>query len=141
MVQITRLKSLQEKSGNKVNVNTLTPKDPYALTSTTPFQAREKDFQDEDFVRSSKTFNEDMALRSERKFDDLRATPASQFSQFDNFAIDNWMGKYAFSNFVEPETKISNLTVREIAFQDAASNSADKMGSVEGITPSQGVSI
>ena len=102
MVQITRLKDKQEKSGNSINVNTLAPKDPYALTSTTPFQAREKDFQDEDFVRSSKTFNEDMALRSERKFDDLRATPASQFSQFDNFAIDNWMGKYAFSNFVEP---------------------------------------
>ena len=141
MVQITRLKSLQEKSGNKVNANTLTPTDPYALTSKTPFQDRARDFQDEDFVRSSKTFDEDMALRSERKFDDLRATPASQFAQFDNFAIDNWMGKYAFSNFVEPETKISNLTVREIAFQDAASNSADKMGSVEGITPSQGVSI
>ena len=141
MVQITRLKSLQEKSGNKVNVNTLTPTDPYALTSKTPFQDRARDFQDEDFVRSSKTFNEDMALRSEQKFDDLRATPASQFAQFDNFAIDNWMGKYAFSNFVEPETKISNLTVREIAFQDAASNSADKMEDVSGITPSQGVSI
>ena len=141
MVQITRLKDKQEKSGNSINVNTLAPKDPYALTSTTPFQAREKDFQDEDFVRSSKTFNEDMALRSEQKFTDLSATPASQFAQFDNFAIDNWMSKYTFSNFVDFEEKISQESVPLIAFQDAASNSADKMGSVEGITPSQGVSI
>ena len=141
MVQITRLKDKKEKSGNPINVNTLAPKDPYALTSTTPFQAREKKHQDEDFIRSSKTFDEDMALRSERKFDDLRVTPASQFAQFDNFAIDNWMSKYTFSNFVDFEEKISQESVPLIAFQDAASNSADKMGSVEGITPSQGVSI
>lgn len=141
MVQLTRLKSLQEKSGKPANVNTLAPKDPYALQDTTPFQAREKKHQDEDFIRSSKTFDEDMALRSERKFDDLRVTPASQFAQFDNFAIDNWMSKYTFSNFVDFEEKISQESVPLIAFQDAASNSADKMGSVEGITPSQGVSI
>ena len=141
MVQITRLKNKQEKSGNPINVNTLAPKDPYALTSTTPFQAREKDFQDEDFVRSSKTFDEDMALRSERKFDDLSATPASQFAQFDNFAIDGWMSKYAFSNFVDEEAKIGPMTVPKIAFEPATSNSADKMEDVSGITPSQGVSI
>ena len=141
MVEITRLKNKQEKSGNRINANTLTPKDPYALTSTTPFQAREKDFQDEDFVRSSKTFNEDMALRSEQKFTDLSATPASQFAQFDNFAIDGWMGKYAFSNFVDEEAKIGPMTVPRIAFESATSNSADKMEDVSGITPSQGVSI
>ena len=111
MVQLTRLKSLQEKSGKPANVNTLAPKDPYALQDTTPFQAREKDFQVEDFVRSSKTFNEDMALRSEQKFTDLSASPASQFAQFDNFQIDGWMGKYAFSNFVDEEAKIGPMTV------------------------------
>ena len=101
MVQITRLKDKQEKSGNRINANTLTPKDPYALTSTTPFQAREKDFQDEDFVRSSKTFNEDMALRSEQKFTDLSATPASQFAQFDNFQIERIVGTKRYKSLIK----------------------------------------
>jgi len=141
MVQITRLKTLQEKSGNKTNVNTLTPKDPYSFTDKTPFQARELDFQDEEFRATSKTFNEDLAVRSEQKFNDLASSPASKFTQFDNFAIDGWMGKYAFSNFVGEEEKINNLSVPKIAFEPATSNSADKMVDVAGITPSQGVSI
>jgi len=141
MVQITRLKTLQEKSGNKTNVNTLTPKDPYSFTDKTPFQARELDFQDEEFRATSKTFNEDLAVRSEQKFNDLASSPASKFPQFDNFAIDGWMGKYAFSNFVGEEEKINNLSVPKIAFEPATSNSADKMVDVAGITPSQGVSI
>ena len=141
MVQITRLKTLQEKSGNKTNVNTLTPKDPYSFTDKTPFQARELDFQDEEFRATSKTFNEDLAVRSEQKFNDLASSPASKFTQFDNFVIDGWMGKYAFSNFVGEEEKINNLSVPKIAFEPATSNSADKMVDVAGITPSQGVSI
>ena len=143
MVQVTRLKDIKDKLGTpNANVNTLTPKSPFDPVEKNPFEAAQTDFQDEEFRNTAFTFNDETALNSEIKFNDLAATPFSTFdAPFDNKQVDNWMGKYAFSNFVDQEKKISNLTVPKIAFEDATENSAVKMGDVAGITPSKGVSI
>ena len=91
------------------------------------------------------------------KFNDLAASPFSGFeSPFDNVRIDGWMDKYAFSNFVNPDDKISNMTVPKIAFEEpvleeeeilntaaesATEKSAVKMDDVAGKTPSSGVDV
>ena len=68
------------------------------------------------------------------------------------------MNKYTFSNFVNQDDKISNITVPRIAFEEpvveeiqeevvnvanepATEKSAVKMDDVAGITPSKGVSV
>ena len=143
MVQVTRLKDIKDKLGTpNANVNTLTPKSPFDPVEKNPFEAAQTDFQDEEFRNTAFTFNDEGALNSELKFNDLAATPFAKFDEpFDNIQVDSWMGKYAFSNFVDQDKKISNLTVPKIAFEEATENSAVKMGDVAGITPSKGVSV
>ena len=143
MVQVTRLKDIKDKLGTpNANVNTLTPKSPFDPIEKNPFEASQTDFQDEEFRNTAFSFNDETALNSEIKFNDLAATPFARFDvPFDNRLIDNWMNKYTFSNFVDQEKKISNLTVPRIAFESATENSAGKMDDVAGITPSKGVSI
>ena len=143
MVQIRRLKDIKDKLGTpNANVNTLRPKSPFDPVEKNPFEAAQTDFQDEAFLNTARSFNDETALNSELKFNDLAATPFAKFDlPFDNIQVDNWMSKYAFSNFVDQEKKISNLTVPKIAFEEATENSAVKMGDVAGITPSKGVSV
>ena len=143
MVQVTRLKNIKDKLGTpNANVNTLRPKSPFDPVEKNPFEAAQTDFQDEEFLNTAKSFNDETALNSELKFNDLAATPFAKFDlPFDNIQVDSWMGKYAFSNFVDEEKKISNLTVPKIAFESATENSAGKMDDVAGITPSKGVSV
>jgi len=160
MVQIRRLKNIKDKLGTPAaNVNTLSPKDPFDPVEKNPFEAAQTDFQDESFLETLNSFNNEAALNSEIKFNDLAATPFSKFDlPFDNIQIDNWMDKYTFSNFVNQDDKISNITVPKIAFDEpvveeiqeevvnvanepATEKSAVKMDDVAGITPSKGVSV
>ena len=157
MVQIRRLKNIKDKLGTpNANVNTLSPKDPFDPVEKNPFEADQTDFQDEAFLETLNSFNNEVALNSEIKFNDLAATPFAKFDlPFDNIQIDNWMNKYTFSNFVNQDDKISNLTVPRIDFEapveeeeilntaaeSATEKSAVKMDDVAGITPSKGVSV
>ena len=160
MVRLTNLKHITEKSGTPdANANLLTPKDPFDWQAIRPFQADQIDHQDPKFKDTAFSFDDDSAFNSEMKFNDLAASPFSGFdSPFDNVRIDGWMDKYAFSNFVNPDDKISNMTVPKIAFDEpvveeieeeivntatepATEKSAVKMDDVAGKTPSSGVDV
>ena len=160
MVRLTNLKHITEKSGTPdANANLLTPKDPFDWQAIRPFQAEQIDHQDPEFQDTAFSFDDDSAFNSEMKFNDLAASPFSGFeSPFDNVRIDGWMDKYAFSNFVNPDDKISNMTVPKIAFDEpvveeieeeivntatepATEKSAVKMDDVAGKTPSSGVDV
>jgi len=160
MVRLTNLKHITEKSGTPdANANLLTPKDPFDWQAIRPFQAEQIDHQDPEFKDTAFSFDDDSAFNSEMKFNDLSASPFSGFeSPFDNVRIDGWMDKYAFSNFVNPDDKISNMTVPKIAFNEpvveeieeeivntatepATEKSAVKMDDVAGKTPSSGVDV
>ena len=161
MVQFGNLrtkKDIKEKIGTEdANVNLLTPKDPFDWQAIRPFQAEQIDHQDPEFKDTAFSFDDDSAFNSEMKFNDLAASPFSGFeSPFDNVRIDGWMDKYAFSNFVNPDDKISNMTVPKIAFDEpvleeeeilntaaesATEKSAVKMDDVDGKTPSSGVDV
>jgi len=160
MVRLTNLKHITEKSGTPdANANLLTPKDPFDWQAIRPFQAEQIDHQDPEFQDTAFSFDDDSAFNSEMKFNDLAASPFSGFeSPFDNVRIDGWMDKYAFSNFVNADDKISNITVPKIAFDEpvveeieeeilntatepATEKSAVKMDDVAGKTPSSGVDV
>ena len=160
MVRLTNLKHITEKSGTPdANANLLTPKDPFDWQAIRPFQAEQIDHQDPEFKDTAFSFDDDSAFNSEMKFNDLAASPFSGFdSPFDNVRIDGWMDKYAFSNFVNADDKISNMTVPKIAFDEpvveeieeeivntatepATEKSAVKMDDVAGKTPSSGVDV
>ena len=154
---LSKRKNIKDKLGTQdANVNLLTPKDPFDWQAIRPFQAEQIDHQDPEFRDTAFSFDDDSAFNSEMKFNDLAASPFSGFeSPFDNVRIDGWMDKYAFSNFVNADDKISNLTVPKIAFEapveeeeivntaaePATEKSAGKMDDVAGITPSSGVDV
>ena len=136
--------------------NLLNPKDVVDWQALTPAQAKDIDHKDPEFEGTRFSFDDDAAFNSEMKFKDLAASPFSGFdSPFDNVRIDGWMDKYAFSNFVNPDDKISNMTVPRIAFdapveeeeilntaaESATEKSAVKMDDVDGKTPSSGVDV
>ena len=160
MVRLTNLKHITEKSGTPdANINLLDPKDVVDWQALTPAQAKDIDHQDPKFKNTAFSFDDDAAFNSEMKFNDLAASPFSGFdSPFDNVRIDGWMDKYAFSNFVNADDKISNMTVPKIAFNEpvveeieeeivntatepATEKSAVKMDDVAGKTPSSGVDV
>ena len=161
MVQFGNLrtkKDLKDKLGTPdANINLLNPKDPVDWQAITPAQAKDIDHKDPKFDGDRYSFDDDSAFNSEMKFNDLAASPFSGFeSPFDNVRIDGWMDKYAFSNFVNPDDKISNMTVPKIAFDEpvleeeeilntaaesATEKSAVKMDDVDGKTPSSGVDV
>ena len=69
MVQIRRLKNIKDKLGTpNANVNTLSPKDPFDPVEKNPFEAAQTDFQDEAFLETLNSFNDEVALNSEIKF-------------------------------------------------------------------------